>query len=82
MKKGSASPSRATVIVLEAIDLTLKRLALVPDCPEARALLDATRACAKEAEGWRAQPPSVEQREGLMKRVLALHVAANRLEAR
>jgi hypothetical protein len=81
VKSGSETPSRGLAIVLEAIDLTLKRLALVAQCPEARALLEATLACAREAEGWRALPASVEQREALMKRVLALHVAASRLKA-
>ncbi len=73
--------SKGIVVVLEAIDLTLERLALVPDGPEARELHQATLACAKVAEGWRNKAPSAEQREALMKRVLALHVAASRLAA-
>jgi len=83
MKRGSHDTwSKGVVVVLEAIDLTLRRLSHAPDGPEERELREAALACAKEAEGWRERPPSAEQREALMKRVLAVHVAAERLASR
>ena len=83
MKPGSSDTlSKGVVVVLEAIDSTLSRLALTPDGPETRNLREMALACAREAEGWREQPPSSEQRETLMERVLAVHVAVDRLAAR
>jgi hypothetical protein len=70
------------VVALEAISLTLKRLALAPDGPEAHELRETALACAREAEGWRERPPNAEQREALIKRVLAVHVAVDRLASR
>ncbi len=80
MKRGSHDTwSKRVVVVLEAIDLTLRGLAHAPDGPAERELRQTAVACAKEAEGWRQRPPSGEEREALMKRVLAVHVAAEGL---
>lgn len=34
----------------------------------------------READGWSTSPPTVEERERLMKRVLGLHTAVAKLE--
>ena len=57
----------------------MKNLAQLPDSAHARKVREKALACIKEAEGWRDHPPSVEQREALMKKVLGLHTAVRRL---
>jgi hypothetical protein len=63
-------------LVVNAVSIVLKDLERVCDSSEAHRLRAKAAACAKEAEAWRDHPPSVENREALMRRVLGLHTAA------
>ena len=64
----------------DAIDVVLRRVSVLPPCPEVDALLSRAARYLGEAEKWRTAPPTVQDRETLMKRVLALHVELARIE--
>ena len=51
----------------------------MPDSPEVRALKATAAKLQAEAEAWTDKPPTYEEREAMMKKVLGLHVAATRL---
>ena len=75
---------RGLALVIEAVNVVLKHLAQMSDGPEVRELRDEALGCINEAVLWKdEQPrPTVQQRDTLMKKVLALHIAANKLDAR
>jgi len=72
---------RGLALVIEAVNVILRHLAEAPDSPEVRELRERGLGYINEAVLWKdARPrPSVEMREALMKKVLGLHVAVNKL---
>jgi hypothetical protein len=69
-------------LVIDAVNVILRHLDEGPDGLEARELRSKALDYINEGLLWKdARPrPSVETREALMKKVLALHVAVRRLE--
>lgn len=65
--------------MLDAIQQALATFARLPDSPEARALREQCLAVEATAKEWARVPPSVEDREAMMRKVLALHVAITKL---
>jgi hypothetical protein len=72
-------PSRLAV-VREAIDVVLRHLECLPTSDRVEQLRAWVLDCIQETEQWRASPPTAREREGLMKRLLALHVAVTKIE--
>jgi hypothetical protein len=68
------------VVVREAIDTVLRRLQCVPSSDRTEQLHAWLDECSQEFEQWSASPPTDRERDVLMKRVLALHVAVTKLE--
>ena len=66
--------------VSEAIDVVLRHLEALPRSDRTEQLQAWVLECLVQAEQWSASPPTDREREGLMKRVLALHVAVTKLE--
>lgn len=69
-------------IVVDSLNVVLKKLGEVADQAEARTLEELAFAYAQQAECWRNHPPTSEQRETLMRNVLALQIAASRVGRR
>jgi hypothetical protein len=65
-----------TTLILDAIHQALAMMAALPDSDEVRDLRDRCAAYERVVFGWRQVPPTAEQRESLMKDVLALQVTA------
>jgi hypothetical protein len=72
---------RGVALVIDAVNIILRRLDELPEQPAVRELRAKARGYIDEAVLWKsARPrPSVEKRELLMKKVLALHVEVNKL---
>jgi len=75
---------RGFALVIDAVNVVLRHLGELPDGPEVRVLRDQALGYINEAVLWKdAHPrPSVEARDALMKKVLALHVTVKRLEGK
>jgi hypothetical protein len=71
-----ARPSARFAVTVDAITSVLEMLSAIPESEEQKKLLDEARACEVTARAWQDAPPSKEEREAVMKRVLHLHVAA------
>ncbi len=73
-----------SALVVNAIHIVLRRLGELPENDETRELRDRGLDYINEAVVWTSngEPPSVETRETLMKKVLALYVTVNRLGRR
>jgi hypothetical protein len=67
-------------LVRDSLAVVLRRLSTLPLTPETEQLGLEVSDCLQQAKGWELSPPSVEHREALMKRVLAIHTAVARLE--
>jgi hypothetical protein len=67
-------------IVREAIDVVLRRLERLSPSDKAEQLHVWVQECLDETDQWNASPPTPRDREVLMKRLLALHVALTKLE--
>jgi hypothetical protein len=72
--------TRRVSLTLSAIDVVLRRLSALPATREVDELRARAEEYVREADGWKVSRPSSEQREDLMKRVLALHIAVVALE--
>ena len=70
---------RGITLVIEAVNVILRHLAEAPDCPKVRELREKGLGYINEVVLWKSTMPPVEKRDTLMKNVLALHVAVNRL---
>jgi hypothetical protein len=68
------------LVVQEAIDVVLRHLECLPTSDRAELLRAWVQECVLETEPWSVSPPTDREREGLMKRILALHVAVTNLE--
>ncbi len=75
-----ALPSRRLALARAAIEIVLRRLAAMAPSPEVDELRLRAEDYLQQAQGWAHTKPTVEDRESLMKRVLALHVDVARLE--
>jgi hypothetical protein len=67
-------------LVLDAIDIVLRRLQILHPSPDAAALRVAALRQLQAAQGWERTQPPLEEQEVLMRRVLQLHIGAARLE--
>jgi hypothetical protein len=72
---------RGIALIIDAVNIILKHLGEKPDGPEVHELRERALGYINEAVLWKdARPrPSVEKREALMKKVLALHVEVKKL---
>lgn len=75
-----ALPSRRLAITREAIEIVMRRLAVMPPSPEIDELRAKAEHFRREVDGWAVAAPTAEARDKLMKRVLKLHVEVARLE--
>jgi len=66
-------------LALKSILAASEVLAKLPDSPEVIALRATAAKLQAEAETWPEKPPTYEEREAMMKKVLVLHVAATKL---
>ena len=66
-------------LVAKAIRTATEQLAKMPGSPEVLALKHAVSTIEEEIDGWAIAPPATEQREGMMKKVMELHLAIARL---
>lgn len=73
------APTRRMSIVLDAISIAVQQLAKVPDSLEVQALRAKALAYESEVKQWTDAPPTTEQREAMMKRVLALNASVTKL---
>ena len=75
---------RGLALVIEAVNVILRHVGELPECAERRELRERALGYINEAVLWRdARPrPSVQTREALMKKVLALHVEVEVLGGR
>lgn len=64
--------------VLDAIRQALLVVSNLPESDEARQLGDQCLACEHIAERWAQQPPTPDEREALMKKVLSLQIKVTR----
>jgi hypothetical protein len=70
---------RRTAVVIDAVNATLRHLALAPDSVQVQELRAEGVGYIREATAWSDSPPTVEARDALMAKVLRLHAAARRL---
>lgn len=70
---------RGLALVIDAVNVILRHLAELPDGPEVPELRDRALGYIEEVAMWNTSRPSVETREAMMKKVLALHVVVNKL---
>jgi hypothetical protein len=73
-------PARSRRLVQQAIDVVVRRLSALPPSAVVEALLARAREHQRQAEEWAKAPPAPQEREHLMKRVLALHLEVTTLE--
>jgi hypothetical protein len=66
--------------VRKAIAVVLRHLESLPPSDGKQQLRGLVQDCLREADGWATTRPADREREALMKRLLALHVAVTRLE--
>jgi hypothetical protein len=67
-------------IVREAIDVVLRRLERLSPSDNTEQIHVLVQECLEETDQWNASPPTPRDRDVLMKRLLALHVAVTNLE--
>ena len=72
--------SQRLTIVLDAIDVVLHGLSVLEPSHEVEDLRLKAGDCLQHVDGWQYSKPITEQREGLMKKVLALHTALPKIE--
>ena len=72
--------SERTHVVLAAIATALEAASALPDSPEARELRDRGLALEKATKQWEDASPTAGEREGMMKKVLALHTAVTKVK--
>jgi hypothetical protein len=72
--------SQRLTLVLDAIDVVLHRLSVLEPSHEVEDLRLKAGDCLHQLDGWQYSEPTTEQREALMKRVLALHTVLAKIE--
>jgi hypothetical protein len=73
---------RRLSLVKDAIEIVVRRVSFLSPSAEVEELRTQAEEYLREAESWKASPPTGEERERLMKHVLKLHVAVAILERR
>jgi hypothetical protein len=73
-------PSRRLALIQDAIEIVLRHLSTLPSSPDVEDLRLKAESCLQQAQRWPHSKPAPEERETLMKRVLAIHVAVAKLE--
>ena len=77
---GMPSKTRRTTLTLDTLEEAIEQLAGVSDTPEAQSLRAQAEILKREMLAWSSDaPPSAEEREEMMKRVLVLYTAVDRL---
>ena len=71
--------SKSASTILDAIRQASAVASSLPESEVARRLCDECQAYERTAEQWERAPPSVEEREVLMKKILALHIVVTRV---
>jgi hypothetical protein len=77
-----AHVSKRLALARDAIEVVVRRLSALMPSPEVEDLWHRVEDCRQQVDGWAQRPPTVEEREAVMKRVLGLHTAVARLEQR
>jgi len=72
--------SKRTNLAIGAVQSAVAALASLPDSEEKRRLLADAESCTRAIESWPDRPPTGDEREATMKRVLGLHVGVASLE--
>jgi hypothetical protein len=72
--------SQRLTIVLDAIDVVLHRLSVLEPSHEVEDLRLKAGDCLQQLDGWQYSEPTTEQREALLKKVLALHTTLATIE--
>jgi hypothetical protein len=75
-----AHPSRQLGPVGDPIDVVLRRPLALPPSPEVEQLRAKAEECLNETDGWKVLPPTNDERDKVMKRVLKIHVEVAKLE--
>lgn len=76
----SSSKTKRTVLTLDTLDEALEELSRHPDTVETRALRTRGEALRVEITAWTADaPPSAQEREAEMQRVLAFYMEVQRV---
>lgn len=76
----SSSKTKRTVLTLETLDEALEELSRLPDDAETRELRVRGQALRAEVTAWTADaPPSAQEREAEMQRVLSFYMEVERL---
>jgi len=75
-----AHVSKRLALARDAIEIVARRLLALPSSPEVAELRQRVEDCRRQVHEWGQTPPTVEQREAVMKHVLGLHTAVARLE--
>lgn len=71
--------TKRTIVALEALEVALAQLSSLPESPESEALMKRGFELQREVKKWADDPVSPVERERMMKKVLALHMAIGRL---
>jgi len=79
-RKKMAYVSKRLALARDAIEVVVRRLSALMPSPEVEELWRRVEDCRQQVDGWAHKPPSVEERETVMKRVLGLHTAVAKLE--
>jgi hypothetical protein len=67
-------------VTLDTLEEAMEQLATLPDTPESRSLRDQADVLKREMLAWSTDaPPSAEEREAMMKRVLVVYTEVDRL---
>ncbi len=78
-RSDTSAHHRTIALVVDAIDLVLRRLNRREPSPDVDALRLTALQRLREARAWEHAWPPLEEQERLMKRVLGLHASAARL---
>lgn len=77
------SKTRRTVLTLDTLEEAIEQLAGLPDSPEAQSLFAQADVLRREMLAWSTDaPPTPEEREAMMKRVLVVYTAVDQLARR
>ncbi len=72
-------PDSKLDLLLDSVVSILRALATMPSTPEVRDLAHRALDCERKVKTWVEHPPTPDERETMMKRVLGLHTALAKL---
>ncbi len=73
-------PDSKLDLLLDSIVVVLRALATMPSTPEVRELVDRALDSERMVKAWPRQPPTPDEREAMMRKVLGLHTALTKLQ--